>query len=65
MQTWAMILGGTTAFVLLSLWSIRDAFSRRFDSTLERVLWIQLVALVPFLGGIVYVLVGKHRGKKN
>lgn len=62
--TLAVIAALTGTFVLLSWWSIRDAFHREFDSTNEKVFWVQLAVLVPFLGGIVYILLGRKRGKK-
>ena len=60
----ASVAAGATIFMLLSWWAIRDAFSREFESTNEKVFWVQLAVLVPFLGGIVYILVGRKRGKK-
>ncbi len=60
----ASIVAGAAIFMLLSWWSIRDAFRREFESTNEKVFWVQLAVLVPFLGGIVYILVGRKRGKK-
>ncbi len=61
----AGLLGLVTAFAVLSLWSIRDAFNRQFRSTNEKMIWIQLCVLVPFLGAIVYLIWGKKRGEKT
>jgi hypothetical protein len=58
------VVAGVTVFMLLSWWAIRDAFNKEFESTNEKVFWVQLAVLVPFLGGIVYILVGRKRGKK-
>lgn len=63
-STLAMVVTVTAAFLLLSWWSIRDAFHREFGSTNEKFFWVQLSVLVPFLGGIVYLLVGRKRGRK-
>lgn len=60
----AAVLAVVAAFAVLSLWSIRDAFHRQFHSTNEKMFWIQLCVLVPFLGAIVYLIWGKKRGEK-
>ena len=62
---WGVVIGVTLAFMLVSWWAIRDAFSRQFGSTNEKIFWVQLAVLVPFLGGILYFLFGKKRGKKT
>lgn len=63
-ETLAIVIAVTAVFLLLSWWSIRDAFRREFETTNEKIFWVQLAVLVPFLGGIVYLLVGSKRGKK-
>lgn len=60
----AGVIAGAAIFMLLSWWSIRDAFGKEFESSNEKIFWVQLAVLVPFLGGIVYILVGRKRGKK-
>jgi len=54
----------TGAFVLLSWWAIKDALGREFSSSNEKFFWLQLAVLVPFLGGFVYLLYGRKRGKR-
>ena len=61
---WSVVAGITGCFVLLSWWSIRDAMGREFGSSNEKLFWLQLAVLVPFLGGLAYVLFGRNRGKK-
>lgn len=61
--TWGIIGGITLCFVFLSWWAIRDAFSRQFATTNEKIFWVQLSVLVPFLGGILYAVIGRKRGK--
>jgi hypothetical protein len=61
---WAMALGGLGLFVCISLYSIWDAFQREFRSTAEKMAWVELCVLVPFLGGVTYLLLGKKRGRK-
>lgn len=61
---WSLVLGGLSLFILVSLYAIWDAFHREFASTAEKMAWIQLSVLVPFLGGVTYLLLGKKRGHK-
>ncbi len=49
-------LGGT-------VWAIVDAARREFPSLGEKGLWV-MVAAVPFVGFVVYLLLGFRRGAK-
>jgi hypothetical protein len=62
---WTLLLGGVGVFAAMSLWAIRDAFNRDFGSSNEKLAWIQLAVLVPFLGGLAYLLIGRKRGRKT
>ncbi|SME94373.1 PLD nuclease N-terminal domain-containing protein [Desulfovibrio gilichinskyi] len=63
-ETWIIILGSVGLFALLTLFAIWDAFKREFPSNMEKVGWIQLAIFIPFLGCLVYFLLGKNRGTK-
>ncbi|MEF2144433.1 MAG: PLD nuclease N-terminal domain-containing protein [Desulfovibrionaceae bacterium] len=63
-QQWLILLCGVGAFAALSIYSIYDAFHRQFNSTGEKMAWIQVAILVPFLGGLAYLIFGKRRGEK-
>ncbi|HMM37723.1 MAG TPA: PLDc N-terminal domain-containing protein [Desulfovibrio sp.] len=63
-EQWIMILAPMGIFVCISLFSIWDAFRREFPSILEKMAWIQLSVLVPFLGGVAYLIFGRKRGQK-
>lgn len=52
-------------FVLLSWWSIRDAYSRDFGSGNEKFFWLQVSVLIPFIGCLLYIFIGRKRGKKR
>ncbi|MFW5487532.1 MAG: PLD nuclease N-terminal domain-containing protein [Desulfovibrio sp.] len=52
-------------FVLLSWWSIRDAYSRDFGSGNEKFFWLQISVLIPFIGCLLYLFIGRKRGRKN
>jgi hypothetical protein len=58
------IITGVGVFAIVSLLAIRDAFFRDFGSPQEKMFWVQLSVLVPILGGIVYFLFGRKRGRK-
>ncbi|MDD4952142.1 MAG: PLD nuclease N-terminal domain-containing protein [Desulfovibrionaceae bacterium] len=60
-----MIAGLLAVFVGLTLLAIWDAFRREFKTSGEKMAWIQLCVLVPFLGGVAYLLLGKKRGRKT
>ncbi|WP_029894955.1 PLD nuclease N-terminal domain-containing protein [Desulfohalovibrio reitneri] len=64
-ETWALILGVVGVFAAITLWAIRDAFSRTFPSTNEKIFWIQVSTMVPFLGGMAYLFMGRKRGTKQ
>ncbi|WP_022662798.1 PLD nuclease N-terminal domain-containing protein [Paucidesulfovibrio longus] len=64
-QQWLILFGVVGAFAALSIYSIWDAFHRNFKTTGEKMAWVQLAVLVPFLGGLAYLFFGKRRGEKN
>lgn len=39
-----------------TFWSILDIPKRRFASDRQKVLWIFIVATLPFIGGMIYIL---------
>ena len=51
-------------FFLLSIWAIVDALQKDFGSMGKKALW-GLVASVPFIGAIIYLVFGFRKGKKN
>jgi len=61
---WAAILGGALLFVGLTCYSIYDALRRDFGSTNAKLAWVQLAVLVPFFGGLAYLIFGRKRGRK-
>ncbi len=63
--TWALILGVVGIFVLMTWWAIRDAFARDFGSSNEKMFWVQICTVVPFLGVLAYVIIGRKRGRKT
>jgi len=61
---WAVILGTVGLFLGISLYAIWDAFHRDFGSNNAKFGWIQLAVMVPFLGGLAYLIFGRKRGRK-
>lgn len=61
---WIAILGAVGLFAAISLFAIWDAFHRDFGSSNAKFGWIQLVVMVPFLGGLAYLFFGRKRGRK-
>lgn len=61
---WVTILGGIGLFAVISIYAIWDAFHRDFGSTNAKMGWIQLAVMVPFIGGLAYLMFGRKRGRK-
>ncbi len=57
-------------FVLLALpilpnfIAIWHSFHRQFPTPAERMFWFMLAIFVPLVGGIVYLIWGRKRGRK-
>lgn len=51
-------------FLFISLWAIVDASGREFPTFNQKVVWM-LVASVPFVGFVIYLIFGRWRGKKE
>ena len=50
---------------LLNIWAICHAAVRVFpNGPQERVWWVMLAVVIPFLGGIIYLLFGMKRSRK-
>ena len=62
-QTIKMVLGLSVPFLLATLWAVIHAAQKEFGSLREKVLWM-MVAAIPFIGFIIYLIFGFRRGKK-
>lgn len=60
-----LIVGGAAVFVLMTWWALRDAFARDFGSSNEKMFWVQVCTVVPFLGVLAYIFIGRKRGRKE
>ncbi|MBI5519881.1 MAG: PLDc_N domain-containing protein [Desulfovibrio sp.] len=61
---WIVILGAVGVFAGISLYAIWDAFHRDFGSSNAKFGWIQLAVMVPFFGGLAYLIFGRKKGRK-
>jgi hypothetical protein len=62
-QTIKMVLGLSVPFLLATLWAVIHAAQKEFGSLREKVLWM-MVAAIPFIGFIIYLIFGFRKGKK-
>ena len=63
-HTIKIILGLSVPFLLATLWAVIHAAQKEFGSLREKVLWM-MIAAVPFIGFIIYLIFGLRRGKKK
>lgn len=61
---WIAIIGAVGLFAGISLYAIWDAFHRDFGSSNAKFGWIQLAVMVPFFGGLAYLIFGRKRGRR-
>ena len=63
LKTVFVIAGLTVPFMLLTLWAVVNAAQKDFGTLGKKALWM-MVAAVPFIGFIIYLLFGFRKGKK-
>lgn len=57
------VIFGGVGFVLW-LWALIDCIRRQFPAgSNDKILWIVLILVIPWIGPIVYLIVGRKRGK--
>lgn len=57
---YAMMFG----IFILWLWALIDIITSKFEETLMQVIWLLVVFLLPFIGVLLYLIVGRSM-KKN
>ncbi|NJB66861.1 hypothetical protein GGQ74_000501 [Desulfobaculum xiamenense] len=60
----AIIAAMVAVCLSLSFWAIWHAFWREFPSHQEKMVWLALAVFIPFIGGIVYLVCGRNRGRR-
>jgi hypothetical protein len=63
LKTVFVIAGLTVPFLLLTLWAVVNAAQKDFGTLGKKALWM-MVAAIPFIGFIIYLLFGFRKGKK-
>ena len=53
----------TVPFFVLTIWAIVDALQKDFGTMGKKALWA-LIASIPFIGSIIYLIFGFRKGKK-
>ena len=51
------------AFFLMTCAAILDIARKEFGSIEMKALWVFIVALVPFIGVLVYLFIGRRKGQ--
>ena len=62
MSTGMIIVLTGVAFFLMTCVAILDIARKDFGSIQVKALWAFLVAMVPFIGVLIYILFGRTRG---
>lgn len=61
---WIVIIALVGICFSFSAWSIIDCWKRTYESTNEKVMWIQISVFVPILGSLAYLFLGRKRGSR-
>jgi len=51
------------ALLVLWLWALIDCVQRDFDEN-EKIVWVLIIVLLNWLGAIIYLIIGRGRGRK-
>lgn len=63
LKTALTFVAASVPFFLLTVWAIVDVLMKDFGTTGRKALWA-LVAAVPFIGAVIYLLIGFRQGRK-
>jgi hypothetical protein len=64
MSTSMIIVLTGVAFFLMTCVAILDIARKDYGSIEMKALWVLIVALVPFIGVLVYIVIGRNKGKR-
>jgi len=63
LKTIAIFVGVCVPFFIASVWAIVDVAQKDFGTSGRKALW-WVIASIPFIGFIVYLIFGFRKGKK-
>ena len=63
LKTAAIFVGLCVPFFLATVWAIVDVAQKDFGTLGKKALW-WIIASIPFIGFIVYLIFGFRKGKK-
>ncbi len=63
MQTVVVWVGIGCFFLCLTMLAVMDVLTKQFGSTGKKALW-GLVALIPFIGWLIYLIFGFRKGTR-
>jgi hypothetical protein len=64
MSTSMIIVLTGVAFFLMTCVAILDIARKDYGSIELKAVWVFIVALVPFIGVLVYIFIGRTKGKR-
>jgi hypothetical protein len=56
-----LLVGVAILLFLPTVWAIRDVAHRRFPSLKVKIIWFAVISLLPPVGGMIYIVVGRPR----
>ena len=56
---WLIILGVISIVFILPIWALIDIIRSQFNDPNNKIIWVLVVLLLPFLGSILYLAIGK------
>ena len=56
---WLIILGVISIAFILPIWALIDIIRSQFNDPNNKIMWVIVVILLPFLGSILYLSIGK------
>ncbi len=62
-KTYAIFLALNIPFFCATVWAVVNAGTKDFGSMRKKLLWV-LVAAIPYIGFIIYLLFGFRKGRR-
>jgi hypothetical protein len=62
-KTALTVVVASVPFFILTVWALVDVFVKDFGTTGRKAMWA-LIAAVPFVGALLYLVLGFRQGRK-